>query len=149
MATRKRRNAPLWAFACFVFPVALGFLFMTQDAIADSREFKKFDQQWPNLVLYDPDIKDAVNRLSGLGDEALDKFKRAYAGVQQKSSIQLIVSEIEQQWTQRKELGLKLFEKYKGVEILVDPAGSYHVAGRTTQDIGNARVIATGAARRR
>lgn len=149
LATARRRNAVLWAFACFVFPPALGILFITPRAIADSEAFKALDARWDSLTRYDPDVRAVVERIGPLGPEAVDRFKRLYAEQQDKGAIPLIVADIEAAWANRADQGLRPHETHKGVEILIDPTGLFHVEGRTTRDLATARVMATGAARRR
>lgn len=149
LATARRRNAVLWAFACFVFPPALGILFITPRAIAASEAYKALDARWDSLTRYDPDIRAAAERLGPLGAEAVERFKRLYAEQPDKGAIPLIVADIEGTWANRVDMGLRRQEMHKGVEILIDPSGLFHVEGRTTRDLATARVLATGAARRR
>ncbi len=97
LAKRKGLNKRSWAATCFFFAPALIAL-----AFAKSQqrpgETEAFRNRWTSLAAYDPEIKAAVERLSALGAAAVDQFRMAYADVQTKESIPLIVADIERRW---------------------------------------------------
>ncbi|MGE7157150.1 hypothetical protein ACQKJ1_25860 [Methylorubrum rhodesianum] len=97
IAKRKGLNKRGWAAACFFFPPAvIGVAFSkSQQRPGDSPAFRK---RWASLAAYDPEIKAAVERLGVLGPAAVEQFRMAYADVQTRDAIPLIVADLEQRW---------------------------------------------------
>ena len=97
LARHKRLDERRWAVVCFLFFPALVAL-----AFAKSRrrvgDTPAFRERWATLASYDPDIKAAVERLSVLGPAAIERFRLAYADVQTKEAVPLIVADLEARW---------------------------------------------------
>lgn len=97
IARRKGLSRKGWAAASFVFPPALIVL-----AFAKSQqrpgETQVFRNRWASLAAYDPEIKAAVERLGVLGPSAVEQFRMAYADVQTREAIPLIVADVERRW---------------------------------------------------
>lgn len=97
IAKRKGLNKRGWAAACFFFPPAV-------IGVASSKsqqlpgETQAFRNRWASLAAYDPEIKAAVERLGVLGPSAVEQFRMAYADVQTRDAIPLIVADVERRW---------------------------------------------------
>lgn len=97
LAKRKGLNKRSWAATCFFFAPALIALAFTKSQQRPG-ETEAFRTRWTSLAAYDPEIKAAVERISALGPAAVDQFRMAYADVQTKESVPLIVADIEARW---------------------------------------------------
>ena len=97
LARHKGLNERRWAVVCFLFFPALLVLAFTkgQHRIGDTPAFR---ERWVTLAAYDPEIRAAVERLSALGPAAVEQFRRAYADVQARESVPLIVADLEARW---------------------------------------------------
>jgi hypothetical protein len=97
IAKRKGLNRRGWAAACFFFPPAvIGAAFAkSQQRPGETQAFRN---RWASLAAYDPEIKAAVERLGVLGPAAVEQFRMAYADVQSRDAIPLIVADVEQRW---------------------------------------------------
>jgi hypothetical protein len=97
IAKRKGLNKRGWAAACAFFPLAvIGVAFSkSQQRPGETQAFRN---RWASLAAYDPEIKAAVERLGVLGPSAVEQFRMAYADVQTRDAIPLIVADVEQQW---------------------------------------------------
>jgi hypothetical protein len=97
LAGRKVLDQRRWALTCFLFFPALIAL-----AVARSRlqagDTAAFQDRWAALAAYDPDVKAAVERMAALGPAAVERFRQAYADVQAKEAIPLIVADLEARW---------------------------------------------------
>jgi hypothetical protein len=97
LARHKGLSAWRWAVLCLLFfPALLALIFVrgrerTGDTIA-------FRERWTTLSAYDPDIKAGVERMAALGPAAVEQFRRAYADVQTKEAIPLILADLEARW---------------------------------------------------
>lgn len=97
IAKRKGLDRRKWAVICFFFfPAVIGLAFLKSQRRPGETE--AFQSRWTSLAAYDPDIKAAIARLSALGTSAVEQFRMAYADVQTKEAIPLIVTDIEQRW---------------------------------------------------
>lgn len=97
IARRKGLSRRGWAATCFVFPPALIVLAFARSQQRPG-ETQAFRNRWASLAAYDPEIKAAVERLSVLGPAAVEQFRMAYADVQTRDAIPLIVADVEQRW---------------------------------------------------
>ncbi|WP_298957260.1 hypothetical protein [uncultured Methylobacterium sp.] len=97
LARYKGRNEYRWSVVCLLFFPALLALVLAKgrQPAGDSAAFR---ERWASLAAYDPDIKAAVERLAALGPAAVDRFRQAYAEVQTKEAIPLIVADLEARW---------------------------------------------------
>ena len=97
IAKRKGLNKRGWAAACVLFPpAAIGIaLSKSQQRPGETRAFRN---RWASLAAYDPEIKAAVERLGVLGPSAVEQFRMAYADVQTRDAIPLIVADVERRW---------------------------------------------------
>jgi hypothetical protein len=97
LARHRGLNERRWAVVCFLVPPALILL-----AFAKPRrrtgDTDAFRERWAALAAYDPNIKPAIERLATLGPAAVEHFRLAYADVQTKESIPLILADVEAQW---------------------------------------------------
>ena len=97
IAKRKGLSRRGWAATCFVFPpalIAVAFA-KSQQRIGHTQAFRN---RWASLAAYDPEIKAAVERLGVLGPVAVEQFRMAYADVQTRDAIPLIVADVERRW---------------------------------------------------
>jgi hypothetical protein len=63
-------------------------------AKALSPKDEKFEEEWNNLVKYDPKAQEAVKKLEDYGDEALEELKKAYNVVKYKDRLPQIAYQI-------------------------------------------------------
>lgn len=96
IAKRKGLDKSGWA-ACFFFPPAVIGVTIAKSQQRPG-ETQAFRNRWASLAAYDPEIKAAVERLSVLGPAAVEQFRMAYADVQTRDAIPLIVADVEQRW---------------------------------------------------
>ncbi|MCJ2007961.1 hypothetical protein [Methylobacterium sp. J-092] len=148
LAHRKGLNAVGWAWASlFLIVPALILPFVrTRQTSASSAGIP--DANWYALLAYDPEIKAAVARLALFGAPAVDDLRRAWDAVPNKDALPEMVSDIEARWSAYASAGLTHVETRDGVAVLQDAVGRYHVDGRQTADLGNARLLASAGARR-
>ena len=97
IAKRKGLDKSGWAAACFFFPPAVIGVTIAKSQQRPG-ETQAFRNRWASLAAYDPEIKAAVERLSVLGPSAVEQFRMAYADVQTRDAIPLIVADVEQRW---------------------------------------------------
>ncbi len=97
LAKRRGLDQRTWAVAGFLVPPMIISLYFKKSRQRPS-DTDAFRNRWTSLIAYDPEIKAAVERLSTLGPAAVERFREAYAEVQTKDSIPLIVADIEGRW---------------------------------------------------
>ncbi len=98
LAGHKGRNPYRWSVVCFLFFPALIALIVVK-ARQRAGDTPAFRERWTTLSVYDPDVRAAVERLGKLGPSAIDQFRLAYADVQTKDAIPLIVGDLEARWS--------------------------------------------------
>lgn len=97
IAKRKGLDKRGWAAACFFFPPAVIGVTIAKSQQRPG-ETQAFRNRWASLAAYDPEIKAAVERLGVLGPSAVEHFRMAYADVQSRDAIPLIVADVERRW---------------------------------------------------
>ncbi|ACS41716.1 hypothetical protein [Methylorubrum extorquens] len=97
IAKRKGLDKRGWAAACFFFPPAVIGVTIAKSQQRPG-ETQAFRNRWASLAAYDPEIKAAVDRLGVLGPAAVEQFRMAYADVQSRDAIPLIVADVERRW---------------------------------------------------
>lgn len=97
LARRRGLNERRWAIVCFLFfPALVALAFAKPRRRAGDTD--AFRERWAALAAYDPDIKPAIERLATLGPAAVEQFRLAYAAVQTKEAIPLILADVDARW---------------------------------------------------